>query len=59
MVFAVAKFWGTLPDVVWHYPFRYYKELRDFYLASLQPARSSEDGDTIDFDAEIFRGDAI
>jgi hypothetical protein len=38
MAFAVAKFWGLMPHVVWHYPFRYYRELRDFYIASLPSA---------------------
>lgn len=61
MVFAVAKFWGDLPHVVWRYPFRYYKELRDFYLASLQPASPSGDPKSVDFDinAEIFKGDSV
>lgn len=40
MAFAIAKFWGVMPHVVWHYPFRYYRELRDFYLASLPPPPS-------------------
>lgn len=40
MAFAVAKFWGLMPHVVWHYPFRYYRELRDFYIASSLSASS-------------------
>ena len=60
MCFVLAKYWGTLPHVVWHYPVRYYTELRDFYLASLRPASGSDEGDnTFDFDAEMFKGDAI
>jgi len=61
MAFATAKFWGLLPHVVWHYPFRYYKELRDFYVASLQPSAPSEDPESVDFDinAEIFKGDSL
>lgn len=51
MAFATAKFWGILPHVIWHYPFRYYRELRDFYLATLRPVpsvrRSSDDPDDI------------
>ena len=63
MAFATAKYWGLLPHVVWHYPFRYYKELRDFYFASLPPMGTPEapDEESVDFDvdAEMFRGDSI
>lgn len=60
MAFATAKFWGLLPHIVWHYPFRYYKELRDFYFATLQPA-TEEDEESVDFDinAEMFKGDSL
>jgi hypothetical protein len=63
VAFAVAKYWGLLPHVLWHYPFRYYKELRDAYIASLQPGSpvKDEDENSIDFDinAEIFKGDSL
>lgn len=59
----MAKYWGLLPHVIWHYPFRYYKELRDAYITSLQPgpAAKDEDENSIDFDinAEIFKGDSL
>jgi hypothetical protein len=60
VAFATAKFWGLLPHIVWHYPFRYYKELRDFYFATLQPA-TEEDEESVDFDinAEMFKGDSL
>jgi hypothetical protein len=59
MVFATAKFWGLLPHTVWRYPFRYYKELRDFYLQTLQPQAPSASEETMDFNSELFKGDAI
>jgi hypothetical protein len=59
MVFILAKFWGTLPHLVWHYPFRYYMELRAFYLASLTPPVPKSEEETFDFDSEMFRGDSV
>jgi hypothetical protein len=63
VAFATARYWNILPHVIWHYPFRYFKELRDFYFASLQPPTVHEavDPDSIDFDvnAEMFRGDSL
>jgi hypothetical protein len=60
VAFAVAKYWGLLPHVVWHYPFRYYVELRGFYLASFG---SSPDRDKLrtsfNWDEERFEGEAI
>jgi hypothetical protein len=61
VAFATAKYWDILPHILWHYPFRYYKELRDFYIAASRPAPVASDDDSIDFDinAEMFKGDAI
>jgi len=61
VAFATAKFWNILPDVIWHYPFRYYKELRDFYIASLQPPPPAKDSSLTEFNIndEMFRGDSI
>lgn len=69
---VTARWWGILPHVIWRYPFRYFKELRDAYLATLQPMkRPSDDDDSVDyrspearervieFDRELFRGDAL
>ena len=60
MVFATAKYWGLLPHVLWRFPFRYYRELRDFYIASLlSPASRDDASQQFDFDAESLRGEAI
>ena len=68
---VTARWWGILPHVIWRYPFRYFKELRDAYLATLQPAKRPRDDDSVDyrssearervieFDRELFRGDAL
>ena len=51
--------------MVWRYPYRYYMELRGFYIASLAPSRMQadeqrSDGDIdFDYDAELFRGDSL
>ena len=68
-----ARWWGILPHVIWRYPFRYFKELRDAHLATLRtPRRASSDDDdssdwrspearekVIEFDRELFRGDSL
>ena len=67
-----ARWWGILPHVIWRYPYRYFKELRDAYLATLQPPKVADsDEDSVDwktgearervieFDRELFRGDAL
>jgi hypothetical protein len=64
MAVATAKFWGILPHVIWRYPFRYYKELRDFYIRQesarvvVQRSSSPSNGD-FDWDQESLRGEAI
>lgn len=60
VVFAVAKFWGLLPHVVWQYPFRYYTELRAVYLASFgsSPGDGSNTRTSFDWSEESFRGEA-
>ena len=57
--------------MIWRYPFRYFKELRDAHLATLRTPRTEDEGDTVDwrsaearekvieFDRELFRGDAL
>lgn len=61
----MAKYWGLQPNEVWSYPYRYYMELRGFYLASLaQPEREesserSDDDIDFDYDADLFRGDSL
>jgi hypothetical protein len=64
MAVATAKFWGILPHVIWRYPFRYYKELRDFYIRqeSVRVAvrgSSSPRSDEFDWEQESLRGEAI
>ena len=64
MAVATAKFWGILPHVIWRYPFRYYKELRDFYIrqesARVVVQRSSSSGnEEFDWTQESLRGEAI
>lgn len=69
---ATARWWGILPHVIWRYPFRYFKELRGAYIATLQPPRVERDDDdavdwrssearerVIEFDRELFRGDSL
>ncbi len=67
---VTAKWWGILPHVIWRYPFRYFKELRDAYLATLRAPRREEDEPTdlrsaetrekvIEFDKELFKGDSL
>jgi hypothetical protein len=67
---ATAHHWGILPHVIWKYPFRYFKELRDAYIATFQApveqlrkkAPFDVEGDKqqlIEFDAELFRGDSL
>ena len=63
MVFATAKYWGYLPHVVLHFPLRYYRQLRDFYLKTLEQPEQVDtpdpDSKDFDFDAELFRGDSL
>jgi hypothetical protein len=63
MAFATAKFWGLMPHVIWRYPFRYYRELRDFYIATLTPVNvNTSSGDSeglMDWDANSFQGDRV
>ena len=69
MAVATAKWWGILPHTIWRYPFRYYKELRDAYVASLLiPLAKTDELDfrseeakekVVEFDKELFRGDAL
>jgi len=67
---VTARWWGILPHVIWRYPFRYFKELRDAYLATLRSPRSAEDEPTdfhsaevrekvIEYDQELFKGDSL
>ena len=60
MAFAVAKFWGLLPHVVWNYPFRYYTELRGFYFAQLgsSPLGSGKTRTSFDWSEDAFEGEA-
>lgn len=60
VAFAVAKYWGLLPHVIWEYPFRYFAELRSFYFASLgsSPMSSSKIRSSFDWDEEAFEGEA-
>jgi len=61
MAFATAKFWGILPHVIWRFPFRYYRELRDFYIATLAGPRAdvSVDRDSGAWDTESFSGGSL
>ena len=70
---VTARWWGILPHVIWRYPFRYFKELRAAYLATLHIPKAEDEGDedsvdwrtgearerVIEFDRELFRGDAL
>lgn len=52
MAFVVAKWWGILPHVLWRYPFRYYKELRNHVIEEAQRLNEKRDEGDADFDWE-------
>ena len=60
MAFVIAKYWGVMPHIVWRYPFRYFKELRDHVIAANRP-RDDEDEQTepFDWDDESLSGPAV
>jgi hypothetical protein len=61
MAFATAKFWGILPHVIWRFPFRYYKELRDHYIAQLTGSvvEQGSSSTSVNWDEESFGGDSV
>jgi hypothetical protein len=59
MAFVVAKYWGVLPHVVWAYPFRYYKELRDHVIDSMRPRTESESGESFDWEDDSLTGPMV
>lgn len=62
MAFVIAKYWGVMPHVVWRYPFRYFKELRDFVIEANRPPRSSDDSNSdpeFDWEDEALQGPSV
>lgn len=63
MAIATAKYWGVMPHILWRYPLRYYRELRDAYIASLKSqargAASGNEDQSFDWDEESFQGEAV
>ena len=61
MAFVMAKFWGVMPHVIWRYPFRYFKELRDYVIeASRQREPDDGDGDdSFDWEEESLTGEMV
>jgi len=55
MAFVMAKWWGVMPHVIWRYPFRYFKELRDHVIEASKPPDEDEDGD-FDWEGESLTG---
>lgn len=50
MAFIIAKWWGIMPHVIWRYPFRYFKELRDHVIAEAKRSRDPDSSGDQDFD---------
>jgi hypothetical protein len=61
VAFAVARFWGLLPHVLWNFPFRYYVELRSFCFSQLgsSPEPFARSVKMLDWEANSFEGEAI
>jgi hypothetical protein len=61
MAFVIAKYWGVMPHVVWRYPFRYFKELRDHVIEASKPRESDDSPDETSFDweEESFKGEMV
>jgi hypothetical protein len=59
MAFAVAKWWGVMPHTVWRYPFRYYRELRDYYIAAVSPTADKQELSADGWEAESLTGDPV
>lgn len=57
MAFVIAKWWGVMPHVIWRYPFRYFKELRDHVIEAGRP-RDEPDED-FDWEEESITGPSI
>lgn len=56
MAFVIAKWWGVMPHVLWRYPFRYYKELRDHYIEANTPRDKDQADDEFDWEDESLTG---
>ena len=52
MAFVIAKYWGVMPHVIWRYPFRYFKELRDYVIEEMRPREKDDEVADEDFDWE-------
>lgn len=60
MAFVMAKYWGVMPAVIWRYPFRYFKELRDHMLAATGPRPPADEPDsTFDWEEESVVGPSV
>lgn len=58
MAFVIAKWWGVMPHVIWRYPFRYFKELRDYFIEANKPQDPDDDGD-FDWEEESLTGPPV
>jgi len=56
MAFVIAKWWGVMPHVIWQYPFRYFKELRDHVVEASKPSDKDADGGDFDWEDESLTG---
>jgi hypothetical protein len=59
MAFLLAKYWGILPHVIWRYPFRYFKELRDQYIEAIRPQDKDDEDDDFDWEEESLTGPSV
>jgi hypothetical protein len=58
MAFILAKHWGVMPHVIWRYPFRYFKELRDQFIEDTKP-RDDDADDDFDWEDESITGPQV
>jgi hypothetical protein len=56
MAFILAKHWGVMPHVIWRYPFRYFKELRDYFIEASKPPDEEASGESFDWEDESLTG---
>lgn len=58
MAYILAKYWGVMPHVIWRYPFRYFKELRDQFIEANRP-KDEDDSDDFDWEDESLTGPPV
>jgi hypothetical protein len=59
MALVIAKWWGVMPHVIWQYPFRYFKELRDHFIEANRPRDEDAEDDDFDWEEESLTGPPV